>query len=264
MLYPFQKLNCSNDNVFMMKRFNYMLLLLCVVACQKTELPVYHGAQSLFLKKDWQTDVTYSFAESGTLDTRETTLLIPVIMAGGINGVKPFNYSIRFEADDRSWLAEAAEAGEMTYSFSGNTFTDTIRLRLIRQPELADTTLRMTLKLIAPKPYDEAFTDAESSDLYKDLTITVSDSYREGYNWSLFQPYLGQFSSKKMRTICREFMDHSLSRNEINQVLINAWLDDSIQDFGIMFRNYLETQAQQGTPVLEANGQHMTAGPLVY
>lgn len=248
-----------------MKYFAFLIIMIGLGSCKKQELPLYQGGKSLAMEKNWSGEVAYSFARDATLETQEYQLVLPIVMIGGLSEItSPFEYQVQFEAHHFDWIPEIAVSRELTYSFSGSHLTDSIRITILRIPELADTSFNVQLKLVAPRPYDTPIAHAYSVGLYQELAFEIDDIYKEPLTWIYFEDFLGTFSSKKMRIICSEFIDHSYSQNQLDVFFWNIAANGEEDKLGRMFRDYLNEKKAMGSPVLERNGEEMTAGPDVY
>lgn len=225
----------------------------------------YVGHQSLYFEKTWVGPVAYSFTQEAALVTEEVTIAIPIVMLGGTKGItKAITYTVSFATEDLEAFGRTKDMKGDTYQFKADELTDTLYVRGLRVPAMADTSIHAHMVLMAPAPYDADLDGAKTIGFFKRLDMVIEDVYRKPDSWDDLQPYLGEFSSKKMRVICREFIDHSYTGMEIELFLSDIKLAGKQQGFGELLRNYLNAQREAGTPVLERDGTAMEAGPLMY
>ncbi|MDR3006575.1 MAG: DUF4843 domain-containing protein [Sphingobacterium sp.] len=258
--------------------FALLSILTFAASCKQEELAHYNAEDSIVFegiqinKSDPYTPRDtgdFSFGYVSDL-IRDSLYNIPVLVTGGIkNYDRP--YSITFA--NTSTLKEGVHYLLLNKSFSikPGQVSDTIRLRLLRNPELKKKKLELQLQLTSNEHFKinmlDQLTGSGANERLHNFTkhlLRVDDIASTPWFWdpkknpmaSSFMGFLGNFSAKKFQIMTGRFnWDINIVTAENYQpspLLIIAW--------GSSMKSYLDQMEVNGTPVLEDDGTPMKMG----
>jgi hypothetical protein len=131
---------------------------------------------------------------------------------------------------------------------------DSFPVKLLRTPDMQDTTLTLLLDLEPSKDFNTNFKNFAGYDTINALSfkITVSDIMVPGPYWtSVFAVYFGDFSVKKVRLL------NQVTGMPLNYPIVGLYdlnLNAHSAYYAISMSRYLEDQAAAGNTVYEADG----------
>lgn len=248
-----------------MKYVTFILFFMTLSACKKSQLPFYKGGEYLYFKDMSQT-VSYSFADDGKPSIHQTSIQIPIALVGEADRLKtPLVYSIEFRAEDLKVIGKEGDLLKEQFSLQPGQQTDTLLLNIFRDLPILDTALTVQIRLYPPPPYDADISLGGELLYTRSFDILIDDQYKRPENWSDYEPYFGSFSSKKMRILAGLIGNDYSSEDFYNDLkYLYVVEQDVFVDIAESFVQYLKTQKDDGSPVLERNGKEMSAGPLMY
>jgi hypothetical protein len=234
-----------------------VLLPIIAVSCKKDTLLTYKGANNVYfdyittsLNEYDSLNVSFAYSDASVTDS---IIKIPLAVTGLASSTDR-TYTI---AVDPSSSAKAGTHYVLpdTFTFHAGLLIDTLPVKLIRTPDLQDTSVMLMLDLKPNKDFttDIQFLYDRVNDTLSALTfkLVVSDELTAGPYWTgIFAAYFGNFSVKKVKLM-----------NQVVSMPLNFWVDltnlslsAQAAYYAIAMSRYLRDQVTAGTPVYEADG----------
>ncbi|MBC9911647.1 DUF4843 domain-containing protein [Chitinophaga varians] len=239
------------------------VMLSVLFACQKDALPTWSGTNDIYFENSVvmdaasrQTDslkVLFIFAPQGTKDS---VLKIAVKTMGA-----PVAYDRTFKVStDQSTAVPGKHYDALPDSFvmRANRVVDTIRLRLVRTPDMLTDTVSLVLQL---KPNHHFTTNmtrvAIGNNTYLSTTtlrIRMTDVLSQPDLW--YFAVFGKFSRKKFLLVC------ALTGYDPAKLANESIIADTYY-LGKVTQRYLDEQAKAGNIILDDDGSVMTMGTSI-
>jgi hypothetical protein len=226
---------------------------------------MYYGQDSVYFNHrtgEWSfsDSVDVSFAYS-PVNVRDTLLAVPVAATGTFSDK---DRPVSLVADPLSTARQGMDYDLPPTVFHAGKIADTFFIRLKRTADLTSAKKTLILRLQPNESFKTDLryrialtTDRDTLDLVR-FTIDISDMLSAGPYWSVYTPYFGTFSLKKVR-----FM------NQLVGMPLNFWLNGepttnvlaSAIYYAATTSRYLNEQAAQGNIIYDEDGTPMQMGP---
>ncbi len=216
-----------------MKRLLYILpfIFLAAVSCKEDKLPVYHGDNYLHFTPgvNDRAETSYNFALDGET-TRETEVTIPVqIRLWGYLPTTDVKCSVSVSEKGTTALASDYVNPESA-TFRKGYDVDTLWVTVRRRPELLLTDYKIVVNM---DHADNGFVVAP--EIYKKVTIHVTDQIPNQPVWWETQQALGEYSAIKYRLfniflnkVVTDVSSYTADGFKEEIVRFKAWLQENI------------------------------------
>lgn len=252
------------------KIIGFAFLVFLLVGCKQAPLDLYDANPSIyFVNSEESPGSQISFGYTSGY-VRDSLVTIAVRTTGApVDYDRPYNLRVL----DHSTLRAGVDYEFLNPNFSipADAVTHYIRIRLLRTDAMALDTLGLYLEIF-PNEYfsDELHSrvvgtgDQQEIRYYTKRYLLVDDIVGVPWFWNpagspgapIFIGYLGQFSARKLQLMIGRF---NLDPDEVTAVgyeppitMLLAWASG--------MQAYLNEMAENGTPVLEADGSAMVMG----
>lgn len=238
-----------------------LILALCslLFSCKKSELLNYQSANVLYFEGNIRDTLHIDFSKLMD-NVKDSVLKIPVHLIG-----KHFDVATPYQINYMNNGSTATEGVDFSLIskliFPERKSQDTLLVKLYRTPHLQSDTMLLTLELATNPTFQNQFIDNDrETEMKTKMSILISDVLGLPVGWKNtdeefgLEHYLGRFTKKKF-LLCIE--------------LDNLWDFETTFDYmyqfplyyGDLLADYLKSQSDAGTPVLEDDGTPMTVGP---
>lgn len=246
------------------------LLLLCLLgACKQDQLPFYSGGNSVYFYKPAYSEGPddYYVSDSATIyfcfNTADSTLALPVKLLGNITQ-KDRSYAFTVVTDSSTAVAGKDYEISARKVIPANGYTDTIMVWFKnRQLWQEGDSLVLLLHMEANDNFGLTMDNARGG-WKNDYTwypyrfkMKLVYGIFKPYFWDENEDYLGKFTPEKLRLMVGYF---SLS---VDKLVKNGdfYMYFQVREDATAFKQYLESEADKGNIIREADGTPMQMGP---
>jgi hypothetical protein len=194
-------------------------------------------------------------------DVKDSLLRIPIRLIG-----KHFDVATPYKINYENNGSTATEATDFSLIspllFPANKSQDTLFVKLIRSPHLQTDSIILNLELTSNQSFENnLIANNRETHMKTKKTIRISDVLGLPTGWKNtdeelgLEHYLGRFTKKKF-LLCIKLDDYWDIETTFNYMYLEKVY------YGDLLAEYLESQKDAGTPVLEDDGTPMTVGPF--